>query len=220
MKRENIPSGTGGENTEALLTEIAKSARTEADGILEDARKTAQQKADSAQAQAERIKREAREKAEERSESIRTSRMATLEVQKKRIRLHQQEELMQLVLKMVLENIKNKADTDEYRQVFIDWASEASMGLGTDSALLEISPSEKHLATDAVLREIKAKTRVRGGPDMQLAFSEETHPGTGIIARSPDRRLLYDNRAETRIQRHQNVIRKVIYRELIEKDSG
>ncbi|MFP4384144.1 MAG: V-type ATP synthase subunit E [Spirochaetia bacterium] len=203
-----------------LLAEITKSAETEAEAIVRDAENSARQRIESAQAQAERIKRETRERAEERAREIKKARTANLEVQRKRILLHRQEELSKLVIERVLSNMRKLVRTPEYRDTFAASAAEACAGLGTESAVLEVSREEQHLLTDEMATRIQARVKALTGRTVEVNFAESFHTGTGVIAGSPDGRLLFDNRAEARIERHRNQIRRIIHREIIAKENG
>lgn len=205
---------------EELLSEIKKSAEKEAETIVREAEESARRRVESAQAQAERIKREARTHAEERSGNIRKARTANLEVQRKRILLHRQEELSKLVIERVLRDIRGLASSPEYRDTFTASAAEACAGLGTDSAVLEVSREEEHLVTDEMTRLIQERVRKLTGRTIEIRFAETTHTGTGAVAKSPDGRLFFDNRAEARIERHRNQIRRIIHREIIAKENG
>lgn len=200
-----------------LLDEIRKKAEAEGRGIIEEARKTADQKRKAAGAQAQRIKDEARERAEARAESVRETKLANLAMQKKRIRLHRNEEIMQLVIGRVVSSLEERVDTPEYAEALEKWAVEACLGLGTEAAILETSPAERKYFDASALEKIRQKIRDRGGPRMELRFSDKSTDGAGVVARSSDGRLVYDNRIRTRIRRHENTLKKIIHQELIQK---
>ena len=200
-----------------LLDEIRKKGGEESRAIREEARKTAEQKQAAAEAQAERIKAEARERAEARAQSLRKTKLANLAMEKKRIRLHQNEEIMQLVIGRTVGSLEDKTGTPEYLRALEEWAVEACLGLGTDTAVLETSEKERKYFDGSTLEKIRKAVRDRGGPRMDLSLSQEAGTGIGIVARSPDGRLVYDNRVRTRIRRHKNTLRKIIHRELIQK---
>ena len=200
-----------------LLDEIRKKAEDEGRGIIEEARKTADQKRAAAEAQAERIQEEARQRAEARAESMREKKLANLAMQKKRIRLHQNEEIMQLVLQRTVSSLEERVHTPEYAQALETWAVEACLGLGTDAAILETSEAERKYFDPPALEKIRTEDQERGTPRMDIRLSEKNTGEAGVVARSPDGRLVYDNRIQTRIRRHKNRLRKIIHQELIQK---
>ncbi len=200
-----------------LLDEIRKKAEAEGRGIIEEARKGADQKRKGAEAQALRIKEEALERAEARAESMRETQLANLAMQKKRIRLRRNEEIMQLVIGRVVSSLEERVDTPEYAEALEKWAVEACLGLGMDAAILETSPAERKYFDAPALQKIRQKVRDRGGPRIELSLSDKSTDGAGVVARSPDGRVVYDNRIRTRIRRNENTLKKIIYQELIQK---
>lgn len=202
---------------QVLLGEIRKKAEAESREIIAEAEKTAEQKLTAAEAQGERIKGETKERAEARAESTRETKLANLAMQKKRIRLHQNEEIMQLVMQRVENSIEDKVDTFEYARALEGWAVEACLGIGTEAALLETSRAERKYFDPAKLDGIGKKVRERGGPRMEITLSGNDNSDPGVLARSPDGRLVYDNRIVTRIRRNKNRLRKIIHQELIQK---
>jgi vacuolar-type H+-ATPase subunit E/Vma4 len=200
-----------------LLEEIRKKSEAEAREIVEEARKTAEQKQAAAEAQDERIRKEARKRAEARADSIRETKLANLAMQKRRVHLHQNEEIMQLVIGRTAETIETMVDTPEYVRALEEWTVEACLGLGTEAAVLETSGAERKYFDPPAIERIRKTVQERGGPRMELSLSENTADDVGIVARSPDGRLVYDNLVGTRLRRNKNRLRKLIHQELIEK---
>ena len=199
---------------EKLLEEIAKNAREEADSIVEKAETTARQKMEAAEGKAKRLEREALERADARGEQIRKHTEQAIEVRRRRVRLQQNEELLNKVFERVRQIIEERAADEAYEQVFEDWTVEAVIGLDVDRAVIAVSAAEKSYLTDAFISRVCRRVEELNGKKVHITFSNEEEKEYGVVARSEDGRLEYRNQVETRLHRNRSYYRKLIYRKI------
>lgn len=199
---------------EKLLEEINLQAREEAAEKIAEAEKTAEQKIESTKGRIERIKREAEERAEERIRQIEENNASAINVRKKRLQLQQQEEIVTLVLDRVRKRCKDLIGSPEYRHYVKEWIVEAVIGLDQDEATVSVSEEEKPFLTDELLAEAEREVEEIIGKRVSLQPSSNSQTKQGVVVRSKDGRLEYNNQIETKLYRNQTEIRRTIYNTL------
>jgi vacuolar-type H+-ATPase subunit E/Vma4 len=200
-----------------LLQEIKKQAEEEAEQKIADAEKTAQQKLESTKGRIERIKRDAEERAQKRIKQIEDNNESAIKILKKRLQLRRQEEIVRMVLNKVRERCKALIDTPEYSRYVKQWIAEAAIGLDQDEAVVFVSDAEKDLLTDDLIAEAERMVEDTVGKGISLQTSSNTLSRQGVVVRSKDGRLEYNNQIETKLYRNQAEIRRKIYRTLYDR---
>ncbi len=197
-----------------LIAEIEKDARTEAEQIIERAEKTKSQKIAAAEGKAKRILQEAEERADKKIEHIKEQSESTIQIQKKRIRLQQAEDIIRYIFDRVEETIEKKVGSPEYVETLKDWAVEGVLGVGADALVIATSEREKPLLTKRFIDEIVRRIRELEGKEVSVEVSEKPETDYGICVRSSDGRLEYRNQISTRLARKRNEYKKMIYAKL------
>lgn len=199
------------EGKDRLIREIENNAREEAQKIIDSAEKTAQQKRAAAEGKAKRIIKDAEERAENKIRHINEQTGSSIQIQKKRVRLKQTEEIIRHIFDRVRERIEEKIGTEEYVETLKDWTAEGILGTGAESAVISVSGRERPFIDDGFVRDVRERVRQQGGGDVTVKLSEEPETEYGVCVRSADGRLEYRNQIATRIARNQDNYRKLIY---------
>ncbi|MFW5994912.1 MAG: hypothetical protein ACOCRN_02285, partial [Spirochaetia bacterium] len=67
-------------------------------------------------------------------------------------------------------------------------------------------------ALQAVLADAAALVAERFGDEVTLEPASDPHGGSvGVVVTSADGRTLYDNRVDSRLRRHENEVRRIVY---------
>lgn len=199
------------EGKSRLIREIEQNARNEAQEIIDKAEKTKSQKIAAAEGKAKRIIADAEERAAAKISQIDSRTDSSIQIQKKRIRLKQTEEIILHIFSKARKKIEEQVGSEKYIEVLKDWAAEGIIGLGADDVLLSVSEKERPCIDEAFIRKVAERVRALGGGGVAVALSEDTEPEYGVRVRSADGRLEYRNQIGTRIARKQDEYRKMIY---------
>ncbi|MBM4033088.1 MAG: hypothetical protein FJ291_15075 [Planctomycetes bacterium] len=195
-----------------LSEEILKDAATKAERLLKraerDARKLLAQAAKEAEAAAERVLDAARQRAERAAQSL----LATVEQEARRDLLAAREAELDRLFEAARRRLADRAAYD-YPATLAALAAQAISAMGADSVTLELAECDLVIATDAWLAEV----RRRVGRDVAIAASQNSAAiDGGVIVRSADGRLVYDNSFAGRLRR----LRPELRRELAAKVFG
>jgi vacuolar-type H+-ATPase subunit E/Vma4 len=202
------------EGKEKLLSQIRYHAEEEAEEELEKAEKTAEQKKESAKGKADRIRREAEERAAARIEQLKQNNASAIELQKKRIRLRHREDQVNNILSEVREKCHRMIENDDYPNYVKGWIKEAVLGLDTNTAVISTSEREQQFITGDLLETIEKEIQNDHKKSVTLEMDDQPAQDQGVVARSKDGRLEYNNLIESRIHRNHAQIRRMIYRTL------
>ena len=206
-----------------LSDEILKDAATKADRIRKrgqrDARKLLDDAAREAAAAAESVLEVARRRAARAAQSI----LATVDQEVRREQLAAQEAELDRLFEsarrrlgalrqaqggMSLPNADRKSY--DYPAVVAALATQAIVAMGADRVTLGLAEADRAMATDAWLADVCRRV----GRDVAITVSQEPAAiDGGVVVRSADGRLLYDNSFAARLRR----LRPGLRRELAAK---
>jgi len=201
-----------------LVNAILKDAQAEAEHIIREAEKQRQQKLESAAAAEEHILKEARKTARRQTEALKKAFDSATTVSLRRIKLNSEERIYSYMLDQVKKKINSLIRKQIYKKILAEWIAEAAMGLGTKECLVNASEAEKKLIDEKVLKEAGNIIFKISNRRVHLSVSPETPvSGQGIVLKDSAGRLSFDNRVETRVDRYETKIRKLIYKQFIEE---
>jgi len=179
-----------------------------ADEILRDA----QRKADRARTRAERetakiqkkTERDAQtatartlELAQERGERLAQAVLATLEAEAQRELLAAREGELDKLFEQARQRLADKGGYD-YPAVLAVLAAQAIEAMAAPEVVLELNDGDRAIATEAWLADLRGRV----GREVAIAVADGAAPiDGGLIARSADGRLLYDNSFAARLER-------------------
>ncbi len=195
-----------------LSDEILKDAQTKAGRIRKraerEAKKVLDEAATEAAAAAEKLLDVARRKADRAAQSV----LATVDQEVRRLLLAAQEAGLDGLFEAAHKRLADRHAYD-YASAVAGLAAEAIRAMPAASVTLELAEADRAMATDAWLAEV----RRRVGRDVAIAVSPNPAPiDGGVVVRSADGRLLYDNSFAGRLRR----LRPELRRELAAKVFG
>jgi len=203
----------------ALIAGIEADARAEERKIINEAQKQAAEKKKYAEKKIESILNEARTRAKEQAEAAKKQIIALADREVKRRSMHIQDMVMQDIMDRVEKRLGSMIGDENYRSVLIGWLTEAAVGLGADSAVINASSEEREMIDDRLLSEVKVLVRRRTGRDVQLTLSDdEPLQSQGVILTAADGRTAFNNQVKTRMLRSKRQIQMMIHDTLFADD--
>ena len=200
---------------EALISSIEADATAEEEKILKAVYTQVEEKKKYAEKKVASILDAARKKAEEQAGILKNKSLSAVELEIKRHALHSQQTLVLDIMEQVSERLTAMIDEKAYRDVLIDWITEAALGLGEDEATINASAKERPLITKNLLAGIKQKIQTQAGREMTLVLSDDPPLSSqGVALTTVDGRIAFNNQVKTRIRMNQNQINKQIYNTL------
>ncbi len=205
---------TSSEDRSELIAGIHSDAEAEAKRIIADAEKVASDKMQAKEMQIKAIEREAAKKIEQQVGIIEKNSISAIKVEKKRIALKIREKLINKVVEIIREKIREKAGTDEYSDILKGWLIEAAIGLGEEKVEVNGSARELDLMTDSYLRDVEKQYHdLTGGKLTIKKAAENPLFAQGIVLTSINHKTAFNNQVPTRLLRYQSEMRKTIHSE-------
>ena len=194
--------------------------RALADEILADANRKAERARQRGEREAKKILGKARTQAAEaaakilvtaqgRADRMSLALMATFETEAQRDLLDAREAELDKLFDAARARLADKAAYG-YPGVLAALAAQAIEAMGVDRVVVELAEADRHIADVAWLGQVRSRV----GRDVTIDVSDAAAPiAGGLIVRSADGRLLYDNSFAARIER----LRPELRRELATK---
>jgi len=214
-KKVHRDDGDPKEHMSALVSGIQQDMSKEAETLRSDSKKEAKRRKLYAQKQAESILNDAREKAETQAEKIRTHTLAGVNLEAKRRSLHVLDELYDEIVEKARTRMQAALEEKDYDRILLDLIVEAAIGLGAPAASVNASQREREIISRKLLDDAQQEVKTFTGKNVRLILSEDAPLlGQGIILKSEDGRIAYNNQIETRMKRMASEIRKTIHNRL------
>ena len=204
-----------------LIDGIARDAGAEAEKITADAQKAAEDRIRAAEEQARAVVQQAESKAEEQAERIRAQSASALRMERRRMDLKLQEQVVQEVLKRVRQRLAEMVETPEYRQVLLAWIVEGVIGLDVARAEVNASAAERKQIDKRLLQDAQNRVTELSGKKVSLTLADgDPLIPQGVVLKTADGRVEFNNQVSTRLLRQQSEIRKVIQDMLWKNESS
>jgi vacuolar-type H+-ATPase subunit E/Vma4 len=214
-KKVHRDDGDPKEHMSALVSGIQQDMSKEAETMLSDSKKEAERRKLYARKQAESILNDAREKAESQAEKIRIHTLAGVNLEAKRRSLRVLDALYDEVVEKARVRMKAAIEEKGYERILLDLIVEAAIGLDAPAALVNASQREREIISRKLLDQAQKVVKTFTGKNVRLMLSDDTPLlGQGIILKSEDGRIAYNNQIETRMKRMASEIRKAIHNRL------
>jgi vacuolar-type H+-ATPase subunit E/Vma4 len=199
----------------ALISGIEADARAEEEKIIKEAETQAAEKRKHTEKKIESLLNEARAKANEQAETAKNKIISSAEREVKRCFMRVQDSIVQDIMDRVEKKLSSMTGGENYRSVLVNWITEAAIGLGAESALINASKEERALINDHMLSEIARRIQKQTGKQITLTLSD-TNPlqSHGVVLTAADGRTAFNNQVRTRMLRKQREIRTLIYNTL------
>lgn len=199
----------------AIISGIEADALAEEQEIIEQAQNQAVEKRKYAEKKIESILEDARKEAQEQAEAAKKKISSGLKLELKRRSMRIQDSIMQEVKNKAEQKINSMINDTGYKEVLINWITEAAVGLDTESAQINASEKERILIDERLISKAKEKIQALTGRKMTLRLADEVAlKRQGVVVTAADGRTAYNNQVKTRIQRKEREIRMLIYETL------
>lgn len=193
------------ESIELLTQAVMSEARAEAEKILQDAKAKAEGVLQEAQVQAAAERKEILERAALEAERTHRQAVASAQMKARMLELHHREKRLKDVFEAAGQKLSSVQAWKDYDEIAIQLAREALIHLGSERAQIRTDAKTMHALTKASLEKLSKEL------NMNITVGETLSRGTGVIARTEDGRMLYDNTLETRLVRLQGTLRSSVY---------
>ncbi len=202
------------EDRSELIAGIKKDAEEEAKRIIEDAERTASDKIQAKEMQIKSIERDTKKKIDQQVSAIEKNSISSIKVEQKRIALQIREKIISTVIDKVREKIRDKTETDEYKDILKGWILEAAVGLGEEEVEINGSKTELTVMTDSYIRDVEKKYNDLTGGKITIRKSDKNPLfAHGIVLTSLNHKTAFNNQVPTRLLRYQSDMRKTIHNE-------
>jgi len=197
----------------ALSDEILKDAQKRADRIRSRAEREAQKILDDAVKEAEAAAQKILDAAKARGGRVAQSVLATVEQEARRDLLKAQEAELEKLFEAARARLAGRSSVDA-AAVLTGLAAEAIAAMPADKVVVQMSEADRAVATEAWVAEV----RRRVGREVAIAVAKEPAAVSGgVVVRSADGRLLYDNSYEARLGRLRPELRRELVAKIYEK---
>ena len=203
----------------ALILGIETDARAEEEKIIKEAENQAAEKRKYAEKKVESLLNDARKKAEEQAEAAKKKIISAAEREVKRCAMRVRDAVMQKIMDRAEKKLSSMTGDENYRSVLVNWITEAAVGLGVESARINVSEKERALIDGHMLSEIARRIQKQTGRQTSLTLSDEKPlQSQGVVLTAADGRTAFNNQVRTRMLRKQREIRMLIYNTLFNYD--
>ncbi|MHC4144477.1 MAG: V-type ATP synthase subunit E [Planctomycetota bacterium] len=203
----------------ALIAGIEADARSEEKRIVAEAETQAAEKRKYSEKKIESLLDEARKKAKEQAENAKKKIVSAAELEVKRCSMRVRDSVVQDIMDRAEKKLSTMTGDENYRSVLVSWITEAAIGLGVESALVNASQEERALINDHILSEIARRIQKQTGRQTSLTLSDARPlQSQGVVLTAADGRTAFNNQVRTRMLRKQREIRMLIYDTLFNYD--
>jgi len=200
-----------------LSDEILKDAATKADRIRKRAEREAKKTLAAAATEAEGAREKVLDVARGRADRAAQSILATVEQEAARDLSAAREAELDKMFEAARQRLTALRQAQgDYPAVVAALAIQAIQAMAADGVTLELAEADRAMATDAWLADV----RRRVGRDVAITVSEQPAAiGGGIVVRSADGHLLYDNSFAARLRRLWPDLRRELAAKVFEEEN-
>lgn len=193
-------------NEKVLSDEILQDAQRRAERTRKRAEREAKKILKEAEAEAGATAEKALGAAQRRADRIADSILATVGQEAQRARLEAREAELTKLFERAIERLADRS-TRDYPAVLATLAAQAIGAMRTDAVVLAFAGPDRPIVTEAWLEDV----RRRAGGNVAVSVSDAPAPiRGGVVARSADGRLLYDNSFAARLERRRPELRQQV----------
>jgi len=187
-----------------LSDEILQDAREKAEQTIAHARREAEAIRGAGAKEAEAMVQKALDTATRRADDAAQATLATVVQETRRDLLDAQEAEIEKLFGAARARLADRKAYD-YPAVLAGLAANAIASIFADQVVIELAAADRAIATEAWLAEV----RKRVGREVSISVAPEAAPiDGGVMARSADGRLLYDNSFAARLRRLAPALRR------------
>jgi len=206
-------------SSDILCQEISKESQTEAEEILEQARRDAAQREKEAQTEAGRIEAEIMSRASAQADALKRRILSSLHLEIKNQKIRAREAFLMKLFGLVRQRLEAFRSSEEYPDFIRESVQEGALALGMDSIEIVSGEKEKAIISPELLRKIEAEIKKVSDRAVSLSLSRETLNEGGVVLMSRDGRVRFDNSLSARMKRVQDPMRLLAVKTLVDKGS-
>ena len=195
----------------SIISGIEADALAEEQKIIKEAQDSVAEKKKYAEQKIESILNDAHKEAQAKVEALKKKNISSIQLKLKRRSLNMKDVVMRNILDRAEKKLDSMINDAQYRSILINWITEAAIGLGAESALIN---AEKELAliNDQLISDVQEKIRNKTGKQINLQLSKEAPlKSQGVVLTAADGRTAFNNQVRTRMLRKEREIRMAIY---------
>lgn len=193
-------------SSETLCQEIRAQSERDAEAVLEQARKESARLSEEAGKRADRVREEIMEKAGAQAKAVRKKILSGVHLEIKKQRMAVQEDAIKEVTASLRKKLLDFRAGDDYGDFLEKMIIEGAASLNGGRLIIIPGDRERELLTESRLKRIADSLKERY-KTIALSLSEDSLAEAGVEMTTEDRRIRFDNRFSTRLQRMDHHIR-------------
>lgn len=193
------------DNIDALSKAIMEQARSEADQMLADAKTKAEEIRKRAEQRAAEERKAILSRVSQEAERIHGQKIATAQMKARTMQLEHREKLLEKVFDEAQKELVGIQQWTEYPEIAETLLREALMQIRAE--VVEVQADEKTLS----LLKRGALDKVAKELNTQITVGAPLERGIGVIVKTADGHLQYDNTLETRLKRMKSSLRSPVH---------
>ncbi len=216
MKEKDDKNKVLDQNESDLVQGIVKHAEIEAEKIIKDAEKAVEQRKSSVGVQLKQIKKEALKKLQQQTANIEKNHQATTNLECRRMSLRLRDQIVDEIQQKIIHGIEELINGKDYETTLQNWIIEGILGLQVKEVIVNASaPEIEIIKKKNILKKVQKKTIESFGLEVNIALSDDLPLlAQGVVLKSENGRMAFNNQLSTRLLRYQSNIRRMIYEEL------
>src|SRR5512146_126845 len=179
-------------NLEMLSEAVLSEARTEAEKIIDEAKKAADKTRRQAQEEADNERNAIIERARQNAERVRRQAIAAAQLNARTLQLGEREKLMVKVFDAADQQLSSIQQWSDYHKISLHLLREALTNLNAKNVVIHADETAQKFFTDQFLKKLADELKI------EVRLGEPLNQKTGVVIETPDGRLRYDNTLETR----------------------
>lgn len=202
------------ENAQALCAKIQQESGHEINDILALAKQESERILKEVKAQAAQNKEKALKASDREIKLLEEKIISSLNLEKKRITLEEKNNFIEAVLLAVEKEAQVLRASKDYAGFLIASINEAIFVIDESEIDIFYSFQDEGIFSQEFIKRIKETCRKNTGKEISLNFQKNDFDDIGVLAKSRDNRLMYDNRFHARLGRAHESIYMELLREM------
>ncbi|MCK5534202.1 hypothetical protein KAI68_03725 [bacterium] len=200
---------------ELICSEIEKEARKEIDSILSESKERVLQRLNNGKKESEQIYKQIISKAQVESKLLEKKILSEITFQIKKIELEAKEEIINEVLKCVDKKKKIFSTSKRYPEVLKQFIIEGILNLEENQVKIIINKADKKIVDKKFISAVETELDKKYSFKVKIDLTtKEMIDDLGVIIKSQNERIVFDNTFQARMKRLDNSIRATIARKL------
>ena len=194
--------------SQGQIGDIIRRAEEERKNLIDKAKKEAQ-------GAKEKIISQARLESQKKEKDI----LSALRLKESQMLLEAQEGIIQKAFERLKVRLDALRKSKEYSRIIEDFIKEAALTLNSDKLLILVSAQDAGIFSSGYLAGIKEDLSKRINKPISLEVKKDPHINDGgVIISAASGRVIFDNTFSARLKRLKEELRRIIWKELFEKN--